>query len=648
MTKLKQSIRWTAVLLYHRLKLAARRNHRYRLFSSAFSEGVIRKLACYFNQSIKEITVIVGKNGQNTKSIYKRAVIDSRYYKIEFYLCKKADNRIFDYREKTPIVADRLRSPRSTCAVDKHCQYVIPTTPLNNDTRMALYNNTIIKSEPPTKSINANIILSGPTTCNDLGSSSKSLFISPAVNHQCQSIKSFTPPCIDTHIAFNNGTSTSKKLLPPTKKKPNVNRRSSSRIATNNSLYYYKQWLNKPKYQELILIKDHATISNLPYVKLTEMKTEIGFHRPNYMTERKRIEQFLVTAGISNEIRHLHHLRDPHIMGVYGPFSDKMIQDNSLPPIKNAFVHSPSHPLLATSNNGIDLIFIPTIESASEGWKQCLSKNEVDVINGLKFACMDLESLLNFRLNEKYTIKSAIHALARKKDQYHHDVLHLRYCYHTISMCAEVHNFTSNLKHKIVKKGVIVQPGIVQMVRSNVAKNSPKEAFSKLIIPLTKIAEFYLLQLPKGLFDKKLPNAGSFFNNECSYLSLNIYFDDHSWQGCPSLYFSKKRKKWLPITNSHHGLYLHRDHNNWRFGVILIFGCDIDGFDQRYVTYALRLPCPGWSIVLGDFQHLLHAVSSGTAGLRFSLVVANHGSAVRGVDVHGKRVLLRNNNTYHL
>ena len=82
--------------------------------------------------------------------------------------------------------------------------------------------------------------------------------------------------------------------------------------------------------------------------------------------------------------------------------------------------------------------------------------------------------------------------------------------------------------------------------------------------------------------------------------------------------------------------------------MILIFGCDINGFDQRYVTYALRLPCPGWSLVLGDYQHLLHAVSSGTAGLRFSLVVSNHGSAVRGIDECGKRVLLRNKYTYDL
>ena len=61
----------------------------------------------------------------------------------------------------------------------------------------------------------------------------------------------------------------------------------------------------------------------------------------------------------------------------------------------------------------------------------------------------------------------------------------------------------------------------------------------------------------------------------------------------------------------------------------------------------LRLPCPGWSLVLGDYRNLLHAVSSGTSGLRFSLVISNHGSAVRGIDGNGKRVLLRNKDTYN-
>ena len=78
------------------------------------------------------------------------------------------------------------------------------------------------------------------------------------------------------------------------------------------------------------------------------------------------------------------------------------------------------------------------------------------------------------------------------------------------------------------------------------------------------------------------------------------------------------------------------------------FWFNINEFDQRYVTYTLRLPCPGWSLVLGDYRHLLHAISCGTAGLRFSLVVSNHGSAVCGIDECGKRVLLRNKDTYNL
>ena len=269
------------------------------------------------------------------------------------------------------------------------------------------------------------------------------------------------------------------------------------------------------------------------------------------------------------------------------------------------------------------------------------------VINNLRIACTDLWLLLDFQLDEKFTIKSAIDAVSKMKTQYHHDVLHLRYSYHTISMCAEVHNFTSNRKKKVIKKGVVIQQGMVKMVRSVLLKNSPKAAFSKIVIPLTKIAEFYLHQLPVGLFEHKLPAAGSFFNRDCSYLSLNIYFDEKSWIGCPKCFYSKSKKRWMPITDNHRGLYLHKDYNNWSFGVILVFGCDINGFDQRYVTYALRLPCPGWSLILGDYRNLLHAVSSGTAGLRFSLVITNHRSAVRGIDEYGKKVLLRNKDTYN-
>ena len=369
-------------------------------------------------------------------------------------------------------------------------------------------------------------------------------------------------------------------------------------------------------------------------------------HYQRYVQQRKQIQPFLNAIGVCNEVQHLHHLYDPHVTGMYGPFNNKVILDSTLPIINKAFVHNPTHPLLASSENRIDLIFVPTIYSAFDSWKQCLTEAQLVVINNLKIACNDPHLLLDFQLNEKFTIRTAIDAVSKINTEYRHDVFHLRYCYHTIPMCDEAHNFTSNHKNKNVNTGVVIQQGIVKMVRSVIRKNSSKEVFSNIIIPLTKVAKFYLLRLPVGLFEHRLPAAGSFFNLECSYLSLNIYFDDHSWIGCSKSCYFKTKKKWVPLTKTHHGLYLHKDHNNWSFCVILIFDCDINGFDQRYVTYALRLPCSGWSLVLGDYCNLLHAVSSGTSGLRFSLVSSNHGYAVQGIDENGKRVLVQNKDTY--
>ena len=169
-----------------------------------------------------------------------------------------------------------------------------------------------------------------------------------------------------------------------------------------------------------------------------------------------------------------------------------MIDHSTLPAINKAFVHDPTHPLLASLDNGIDLIYVPTIYSAFDSWKQCLTEEELVVINNLKIVCTDLRLLLDFQLNKKFTIKTAIDAVLKIKTQYYHDVLHLRYSYHTISMCAEVYNFTSN-KNIIMKKGVVIQQGMVKMVCLVLLKNSPKEAFFKITIPLTKIVEFCLL-----------------------------------------------------------------------------------------------------------------------------------------------------------
>ena len=139
-----------------------------------------------------------------------------------------------------------------------------------------------------------------------------------------------------------------------------------------------------PKYQELILIMDHATVNDSPYIKLLKIKMNTINHYWYYMAERKWTDQFFTTAVVSNNVRQLHHLHDPYIAGIYGRLNDKVIQDNTLPTINKAFVHDPTHSLLVSSNNGIDLIYIPTIYSACDSWNQCLTENEVVVISDLK------------------------------------------------------------------------------------------------------------------------------------------------------------------------------------------------------------------------------------------------------------------------
>ena len=40
-------------------------------------------------------------NGRNTKRVYNRALIDSQFYEIEFYLCTKADSNILNSNVST-------------------------------------------------------------------------------------------------------------------------------------------------------------------------------------------------------------------------------------------------------------------------------------------------------------------------------------------------------------------------------------------------------------------------------------------------------------------------------------------------------------------------------------------------------------------
>ena len=57
-----------------------------------------------------------------------------------------------------------------------------------------------------------------------------------------------------------------------------------------------------------------------------------------------------------------------------------------------------------------------------------------------------MDSLLESQLNERFTIRTVIEVLSKQEKEYHHNVLHLRYYFHTIPVWAEICDFTSNIK----------------------------------------------------------------------------------------------------------------------------------------------------------------------------------------------------------
>ena len=108
MTLFKKCISWIAVLLYHRLKLTKTMKNRHRLNPTLFCIGVIHKLACFFKTSVLSTCSIIGVNGRNTKHIYNKALIDSRFYDVEYDLCKRAESYIFKCIVTIPILTKIL------------------------------------------------------------------------------------------------------------------------------------------------------------------------------------------------------------------------------------------------------------------------------------------------------------------------------------------------------------------------------------------------------------------------------------------------------------------------------------------------------------------------------------------------------------
>jgi hypothetical protein len=436
------------------------------------------------------------------------------------------------------------------------------------------------------------------------------------------------------------------------KEKDKLLRMEANAGAVLSALLKRKRNINKDEASlstaiDVIYVLDHTTRMDPPYIRQSEYTGPLVHHQCAEQVMNKTIH-FSKSMFSNNKIQQIHHVNNPHINGIYDPFYEKRINTSTCDLLNTEYLHNPKHPLIATSKNGIDIIFIPSILFGKELWKDCLSSKELTIINDLMVATNNIKSLLDFPMGEKYTIKTAFQMIASDYKQYHHAIPHLRYSYHCVKHCAAIYMNPNRKKRTVSKRGEVIERGNVQLVKSVVLPNSPKEAFGYIVAPLAKIAEFYLLQLPDDLFQPRHPDAGTFFGCVCTYLSLNMYHGSTSWNGCPQKYYHHQKKGWFDIGPEHEGLYLHKDGNNYSFGAVLIFGADFDGFDQHYVTYKLRLPTPGWSLVLGDYRNLLHAVSksNNSGGLRFSLVIANHKSTVLGLDEYERDVTMRNKYNY--
>ena len=187
-----------------------------------------------------------------------------------------------------------------------------------------------------------------------------------------------------------------------------MNCQSSFRIATKKSLKFYKSLNIASKYQELILFLNHLNHDDLQDVWLSKIKKCMYAHYQCYVKQRKWTQPFFSAVGNRNKIQHLYHRYNPHVAGIYFPSIDKVIDDITLLTINKAFVHDPTNPFLASLDNVIDLIYVPTIYSAFDIWKQCLTEEEWVVIHNLRIACTDLRLLLDFQLIKKITIKTAV------------------------------------------------------------------------------------------------------------------------------------------------------------------------------------------------------------------------------------------------
>ena len=217
-----------------------------------------------------------------------------------------------------------------------------------------------------------------------------------------------------------------------------------------------------------------------------------------------------------------------------------------------------------------ELMYIPSMWELAPIWRSALTDAEYAGVRRLAKACSSVPSLLAHRLNEHWLLEDALITVADNQAHWFHGCVHLRWNLQCAGAAAAVHDFPQKRKrrkvcharsgcnfrtetltdptsdHAQAVDGSVIDPGTVTLVYSpHGPKEGPKDAFRSRIIPLARMMQAVLKQLPANLRKQIHPDIKlDLFDLEYTYVSLNIFWDAGTSPRLPKHYFHHLGDRW--------------------------------------------------------------------------------------------------------
>jgi len=269
--------------------------------------------------------------------------------------------------------------------------------------------------------------------------------------------------------------------------------------------------------------------------------------------------------------------------------------------------------LLLTHELKMGALLVPDICRALPATHPALAE-----MQRLKTEFGSAERIASFRMRSGNLFSDWLRAHGRPdKHSTHAHQYHAREAYH---VCTAANGLVVRDK----KHGD--DPGTVRAIHSAPSDGLWQDAMDTFLHPLLAALQALRVALPEEVRPVWVNEMYDVQSTGCSYVGLNITpskcwgLDQFTWEGT-----------FDPKTGRHHGIHVHRDHNNARkkMGYIAVLG-HFDGFNQLLLPYGTSIACPHMGVLLADTSDVLHAVSEGT-GCRVSVVVCNHEFVETGI-----------------